>query len=887
MLHRPSNSESTLLRQLFLAAGVGIAIAELDGRYVDANPVYLRMVGLNHDELMATDFLALTHPDDRDENRRLTEELRAGERESFVMEKRYLTREGDEVWCRATVALIRGPDGAAEHFVATTEDITERRHAEERLAHSESLRRVAGGLAGVGGWSIDAGTREVVWTEELYQILGADRSTALPLEDGWSLYQAGDRERLQEAIERCLVTGEAFDLDVEMDTLDGERIWARIVADAERGHQGTVTRVMGAFQDITAAKASQAEVAELARRLETTFESMTDAVFIVDHRWRFTYLNTRAEQLLLRPRHELIGRDVWAEFPEAVGSLLYTAYHDAVATGEPQTVEDYYEPLSTWFEVNAYPGPDGLAVYFRDVTERHEQEQALRRREEELARQAALLDAASDAIGVWDLHHRVTYWNASASRLYGFAAAEAVGADVRELLSVDPEPFGAAMEDLLRHGEWSGEAAHRAHDGARILVESRWTLVRDADGEPEAVLAVSTDITERKRLEEQYLRAQRMESLGTLAGGIAHDLNNMLSPILLATELLREAETDAARARMLDTVHDSARRGADLVTQVLSFARGVDGQRQPLAAGELIDDIARIVRETFPRQIALHLDVADELPVVIGDSTQLHQVLLNLVVNARDALPGGGTIGIAAYTADLDAHYVAQNPHADPGPHLVIEVQDDGFGMPPEVVERIFEPFFTTKPHGTGTGLGLSTASAIVRSHRGFLQVYSDPAGGTIIRVYLPTGTRAEASRSVADEAVGAHPRGAGELVLVVDDEAAVREITRQTLETYGYRVLEASDGAEAVSVFARNLGEVDVVVTDMMMPIMDGPATIHTLRRLAPEVRIVAASGLNGNGRVTQAADAGVRHFLPKPYSAGRLLTTIRDVLDEGPSSA
>jgi PAS domain S-box-containing protein len=495
-----------------------------------------------------------------------------------------------------------------------------------------------------------------------------------------------------------------------------------------------------------------------------------------------------------------------------------------------------------------------------------------------LAEQASLLDKAQDAIVVRDLRHRITYWNKSAERLYGWSAEEVLGKVARDLQS-DTATYDEAMRKVLEQGDWLGELTQLRKDGRGIVVESRWTLLKDEAGQAAAVLVINTDITERTKLENQFLRAQRLESIGTLAGGIAHDLNNVLTPILVSIDMLRENETSAERLGILATLEASARRGADMVQQVLSFARGVEGRRVKVPVGDVLRDVERIVNDTFLKNIEARTCIPADLWSVSGDPIQLHQVLLNLCVNARDAMPDGGTLTLSAENITLDEAFARGNIEAKPGPHVMLQVTDTGAGIPRDLIDRIFEPFFTTKDISKGTGLGLSTSLAIVKSHGGFIRVTSEPGHGSTFAVYLPADTAlpAEAPPKKAANL----PRGRGELILVVDDEAPVRFVTRRMLETYGYRVALAADGAEAVALYEKQKDDIAAVITDMMMPVMDGPATIRALRSMRPEVRIIASSGLHGRGNDSHSASiASVGHFLPKPYTAETLLTALRRVL-------
>ncbi len=499
--------------------------------------------------------------------------------------------------------------------------------------------------------------------------------------------------------------------------------------------------------------------------------------------------------------------------------------------------------------------------------------------EDKIREQAALLDQARDAIVVRGLDDAISFWNRGAERLYGFTAPEALGRRAAALLGYEASPLKAeAAREVLAHGEWSGEVPKRRKDGRVVTVESRWTLLRDAHAAPRAVLVIDTDVTEKKALQAQFLRAQRLESIGTLAGGIAHDLNNVLSPILMAAEILARRPGDERSQRMVATIESSARRGADMVKQILAFARGLEGDRVTLQPRHLVKEIEKIVRDTFPKSIELRTAVGDVWNVV-GDATQLHQVLLNLCVNARDAMPDGGVIGLTLENVRLDEHYARMHLDAKAGPHVVVSVSDTGTGIAPAILDKIFDPFFTTKEIGKGTGLGLSTSLTIARNHGGFLTVYTEAGRGTVFKLYLPASFEHEAT---AEDEGAAPVEGRNELVLVVDDEVSIREITRETLESFGYRALTAADGAEALALFTQAQGDVAVVITDMRMPFMDGASTLRALQRLDPKVRVIMTSGLADAGVGSASGGGGPSAFLQKPYTADKLLRTLRGVLDQ-----
>jgi PAS domain S-box-containing protein len=520
-----------------------------------------------------------------------------------------------------------------------------------------------------------------------------------------------------------------------------------------------------------------------------------------------------------------------------------------------------------------------------DVTDRLRAERSLRESEERLA-----LVLEVGGLGFWD-------WDLPGDRIVmSRRAAEVVGYPVDEI-----SPLNAAAWNDLIHPEDQprlGELWQRHVSGASAALDSehrvrtkqgewRWVHVRgriierDASGTPARMLGTTVDISDRKKLEAHFLRAQRMESIGTLAGGIAHDLNNVLTPILMGADLLRTLVTEPQALATIAMIDESATRGADMVRQVLSFARGFEGERSEVDPWQPLEDVARISRETFPRNISVETAREGELWTVAADPTQLHQVLLNLCLNARDAMPNGGVLRLHGENVTLDESYAGMSADARPGRYVVISVTDSGTGIPAAIKDRIFDPFFTTKEPGSGTGLGLSTAIAIVRSHGGFMTVYSERERGATFRIYLPAADGAIGE--IAQAPAVSIRRGHGELVLIVDDEAPIRAVCRRTLEAFGYRVIAAADGAEGVALYAEQRDQVSVVLLDMMMPIMDGPSTARAMLRMNPHVRIVGASGLADSALASRALSAGVRQLIAKPYTAETLLDTIGRVLEDG----
>lgn len=507
-----------------------------------------------------------------------------------------------------------------------------------------------------------------------------------------------------------------------------------------------------------------------------------------------------------------------------------------------------------------------------EIAERH-------RGEAKLAEQASLLDLTQDAIIVRDMEGRIVFWNHGAERLYGWSAQQARGKNAIALLvQADSPGIAQAQDELLRKERWSGELHQVTREGRNIVVDSKWTLVRGAGGIPQSVLVVNTDVTAKKKLETQLLRTQRLESVGVLAGGVAHDFNNLLTPILMAVKLLHEKRSEADRLSLLATLQASAERGAEMVRQLLSFAGGSEAATVPIHLRHVIKEVKSILDHTFPKGIHIAARVPDNLLPVLADTTQVSQVLMNLCVNARDAMPDGGVLTITAENVMLSDDYARHHADAHPGRYVRMSVIDTGAGIAADVLDRIFDPFFSTKECGKGTGLGLSTVLGIVKSHSGFVNVYSEVGRGARFSVYFPAALKEETR--AAELSPANFPVGRGEMILLVDDEASILKTVKTTLESYNYRVLTAPDGTEAVARYSQHQSEIQVVLLDMMMPGMDGPTTLAALRQLAPDVLVIATSGLWPKGRLAAEVGAGEMAFLQKPYTDEQLLTLLARVI-------
>ncbi|MFN6515835.1 MAG: response regulator [Nostoc sp. CreGUA01] len=520
----------------------------------------------------------------------------------------------------------------------------------------------------------------------------------------------------------------------------------------------------------------------------------------------------------------------------------------------------------------------------KKLTAQNEHQVALRERkqaEQKIREQAALLNITTDAIIVQDLNNQIQFWNQGAEHLYGWMTEEVLGKNANQLLY--PKQSFCQLKNiqktLAESGSWQGELHQVTKQGQEMIVASRWTLVNDEEGQAKSILIVNSDITEKKQLEAQFLRAQRMESLGTLASGIAHDLNNALTPIMMTMQLLEAKLTDEKSQQWLAIMETNVKRAADLVKQVLWFSRGSVGNFKTLQVRDLISEIENIVKQTFSKAIEIRINVPiQNLWNIFGDATQLHQVLMNLCINARDAMPNGGILEISANNFWVDSHYARMNIDAKVGSYIMITVSDTGTGIKREIVDRIFEPFFTTKEVGKGTGLGLSTVLGIIKSHGGFVNVVTEVSKGTEFQVCLPVTQTIETDNLLSGERE--LPPGHGELILVVDDEDSIREITKTWLEENGYKVIVANDGIDAIALYTKHQQEISVLLIDMMMPCMDGPTTVNVLKKINPDIKIIGLSGLASNHEMIKTLANSVKSFLSKPYTSCDLLINLQMVL-------
>ena len=509
---------------------------------------------------------------------------------------------------------------------------------------------------------------------------------------------------------------------------------------------------------------------------------------------------------------------------------------------------------------------------------------SLRKRAEGHAReQTELLLRNEEAIIIQNLEGSVIYWSMGAERLYGLPPFEVIGRPLPKELGEDRELLEKARRTVLERGEWSGEFPNTTNTGTPFVAESRWVLLRDQTGNPQSILIINEDAAESRLLEEERLRAQRQECIGNLAGGIAHDLNNILQPISIALDMFRGRFADNESQEVLGMLDSNVRRATELVRQILTFTSGVRAERQTVEVDSLFREVANFVRQAFPKAIQLHVSAEDKLPPILGDQTQMEQVVLNLCVNARDAMRDGGHLRLDAVAIEVDEGFAARQPLAKPGRYVRLTVSDTGPGIPRQIRKKIFEPFFTTKGPEKGTGLGLATVLGIIRRHGGFLTLETEEGCGSSFHVFLPAAAAPEPNpRKTGGEEQSPKPTDGGETILLVDDEATVLKVMQRSLEKSGYRVLAASDGEQGLDLFKKHTGEIHLVITDMSMPGMDGPEMIAAIHKISPAMPALGTSGLDTQPDKETLRLLGLKKILGKPCNSQTILKAIRQILDE-----
>lgn len=621
------------------------------------------------------------------------------------------------------------------------EDVGSAAGPQGELAESTHLRRIAGRVARLGGWRVDLSQMRLSWSQETVEIHEEAPDVSPDVERGLSYYTSEHQPTIRRAFADCVENGKSFDEVLQLITAKGNRIWVRAIGQAVSDETGTIVAVQGAFQDLSQLVAMRDEADALACRLRETIESISDAFFLLDEEWRFSFINGQAERLLGRKRDELKGRTIWNEFPEAVGSIFETSYRRAVEAGQAIRFQEYFPPLAAWFDVDAYPTPEGLAVYFRDVSARKKAEEIVRINNE---RFLLVAQATNDVIWDWDLTGNTIWWNENLKTLFGHDPADVEPGPESWINRIHPDDADrvlASIHEVIDGTDknWASEYRFLHKEGHALSIVDRGFVIRDAGGKAVRMVGSMLDVSAQRMLEDRLRQAQKLEAIGQLTGGVAHDFNNLLTVILGNAELLAEQLGNRHQSRLLaEMISTAAQRGAELTSRLLAFARKQPLQPQVLDLNDLVAGAEALLGRVLGENIDFKISHSADLWKIEIDPVQLEAAILNLAINARDAISGTGSLTIDMANTTLDDTQAGALGDVVPGQYVLLTVSDTGQGIAPQVLPRVFEPFFTTKEVGKGSGLGLSMVYGFVKQSGGYIRISSEVGQGTSVKLYFP-----------------------------------------------------------------------------------------------------------------------------------------------------
>ncbi|MGV8969325.1 MAG: PAS domain-containing protein [Microbacteriaceae bacterium] len=779
-------------------------------------------------------------------------------------------KNGEGCALAVTFIPLRNDAGLVVGAMVLTQNLTEVEDSAAARAQNSQLLALAGRVAGFSGWSLNVATGAIVWSER------ANRTThSRPnhLYELFALCSPADAATFERQMLRSIDHGASIDLTVRIASTAEKVRHVRFVAEPHHGRSGVVDAISGAAHDVSEMVVAQANRREVETLLESTLNEMTDGLVIVDDSWKITFVNSHLADMVGSDVSALLGNSMWEAVPDLDGTELAASFRAAVERQTTVRIKYEWVDRGMWVDSTAYPSRGGLAIHLSDVTELEEASSRVRTVEARVAMLSRLVDISRDAIVVRSVTGHIIYANDGACSLFGWSGDEVVGTD--NPFPTDAHEYDAAWDSTLESGSWSGTMRLVSAERKKAIVFTRWQLLPSGGGAEDTVLTVTADISDQVHRDEALRRIDRMESLGNFASGIAHDLNNVLTPILMASQLLSLSAESEDQKESIAVIEAAARRAADMIRQVLAYSTGIQSRSDVVDLGVLFAELLNLVAESIPQRIRFEAEVAHPPVSVLGDSTQLLQVLVNLSLNARDAIDGPGSIAVSARYADSVGSPTLRQAG---GRDVVIEVSDTGHGMSPETIERLFEPFFTTKDVGNGTGLGLSMASAIVRSHGGELTAHSDGDQGSTFSLSIPSRLMPnQVTRKSTVEPPGAYDsRADGELVLVVDDDGEIRSTIRRVLEKYGYQVQLASDGAKAIELLGADVVLPSVVLTDISMPVTHGLELEQWLFTNSPQIPVILVSGNKAIDTIPAEVANRISSFVEKPFSADRLIAAV-----------
>jgi PAS domain S-box-containing protein len=859
-----------------------LGVASVEGYFLRVNASFERCLGWSVAELTGQPFANLIHPEDREATAQELSKLAAGAN-SLNFANRYRTADGGY----RTIQWMTKRDDASGTLFAIGRDITGAREAEldllaalvrekqtlEALRLSEGRLAEAQRLAKIGSWQHDIAANLLWWSPETYHIFEIEPAQfGATYEAFLQLVYPEDQELVNRTYTRAVAQGLPYELALRLLMPDGRvkhvHAQARTIYDA----WGKPLRSIGTMQDITQWREAEAALADSNARFAAALDGVAAGFLILDREMRIHFVNSAGARLMNRTREALLGKILVDEYPDVVGSSFYAAYQQVLATRQPLVLEDQYPGVELWFELFISPFIGGLSVFFHDTTERKRVERAMRLKDRVIA-------SSLNAVVFTDAEGVIIYVNPAFLRLWGFDSEdEVLGRPPLEF--AEPGAMRQLLEQLRRHGSWQGEVVARRKDGSSFYAIGSAHTVLDAEGEIVNMVGSFLDISESKRLQAQLLQSQKMESVGRLAGGVAHDFNNLLTVIKGYVDLaVIELDPGDPLHYDLSQVNKAVDSAAGLTQQLLAFSRQQIIAPQVMSLNDMIIRVQRLLQRLLGEDIELRMLLADELVNTRFDPSQFEQIVLNLAINARDAMPGGGKLTIETGQVRLDEEYARYRTGVRPGDYVLLAVSDTGSGIGPEVQAQIFEPFFTTKELGKGTGLGLAMVYGAVSQNGGRIEVYSELGQGTTFKIYLPQVSAPGARPQL--EPGEALPRGS-ETILLVEDDDAVRALATTLLVQQCYRVHAFPGGSEALDAVSDMAEPIDLLITDVIMPGLNGRTLADRIKELRPAIKVLFTSGYTANVIAHHGVLKEGVEFLPKPYSIKALAQRVREVLDK-----
>ncbi|WP_373187309.1 PAS domain S-box protein [Halopseudomonas sp.] len=825
-------------------------------------------------------YFATVHPDDRQATREIFATLGELNTSQVEFEHRINLRGGGVRYVKGVGE--RHVTADFEVVVVYFQEITPLIKTRRSLAQAENLLRLAGEKVRLGGWRVELNDETIIWTPETAAIHGMPAGYSPPSAvEAINFYAPAHRDLIANSLKQCVEEGQAFDVVCQLRRVDGQQPWVRVIGVAERNHKGSIVAVQGAFQDITTQHEAQLLAAEAERKRRDVLESISDGFYALDKNHIITYINRQAGVILERDRDEMLGKYLWDLYPHAVGGEFYHQFYWVLEHKQTVRFQAIYRTLGKWLDVTVYPIPDGLAVYFRDLSSEREHQEQLRLIEAALARQNDIvMITTADALDEPD-GPRIVYVNEAFERITGYSKSEAIGRTPRMLHGPksDRGQLDRIRNALQNRQPIRCEVLNYTKAGTPYWLELDITPLFDNEGLCTHFVAVERDITERIAMEQQLRESQKLETVGHLTGGVAHDFNNLLTVILGNAEMLVEGMTDPQLRSMAEMTLSAAERGAELTSRLLAFAR-----RQPLnpeftIINQLVEAMRPLIRRTLPEHIEIDFALEPNLSIIEIDAGELDTALLNLVVNARDAMQDGGKLTIETTNVVLDENYANRHDEVVAGEYVMLCVSDTGTGMTPETARQAFEPFFTTKLKDQGSGLGLSMVYGFTKQSKGHIKIYSELGEGSSIKLYFP---KAQGAHTASDKSKFIlEPVGGNEHILIAEDDDLVLQHLETQLRALGYRVTAVRSGPEALEALAVQ-PDTNMLLTDIIMPGgMNGRQLADQTRELYPAVKVLFTSGYTENAIVHHGRlDPGVE-LLSKPYTRLELATKVRRVLN------